>query len=119
MMGMFVQQLVGDRFGQMGKDDVTTLLMKRFTDLEQTEAEILTDMAKNYRRIGRKRREDQRSEINRVTKEQEKHMHRSWSGTKHKMGKAWSEGVSDPIKEFGRGMGTGIEEMATGVGDWW
>ena len=117
MMGTFVRQIVGDRFGTSSEEDVTTILMKRFTDLERTEAEILGQMAQQSRTLGRERRREQAAEVDRVVRTQEQQMWHSWGGLKSQMGRQWKRDISGPLKEVGQDIGMGIERSFSRMGD--
>lgn len=116
VIGTMVRSLVGDRFGDIGEDDITSILMERFTGLDRSQAEILAKMSKEMGTISRQRRRDERAEIDRVIQSTERDMHTSWEATKSKMSQGWNSSIRDPLRQMGTDLGGAVSSIKKDIG---
>lgn len=118
-IGGMIRSIVGERFGELGEDDITSILMKKISGLDQTQAEILTKMSKEMGAISRQRRRDEVEEVDKVIQDTERAMHHSWEGTKSKVGKEWNKAIRDPIRDLGTTLGDNFEKAGQTISDDW
>jgi hypothetical protein len=105
VIGQIVSSIAGERFGEMGKDDIATLLMEKFSGLDQVHAEMLADMAKNQGRLGRQRRQEEIAALDQAIMRQERQIKGggflgiggAWRGFKQ----GWKENITDPLQQAG------------------
>lgn len=119
LVGSIVRSIAGDRFGEMGEDDIVTLLMDKFTGLDQTQAEILTRMSKEVGEISRVRRRDEREELDRVIRDTERGMYHSLEGTKTRLRQGWEEKVRNPVMQLGSDFRTRAGKDRQAIADDW
>lgn len=104
VIGQLVQQIAGERFGEMGRDDIATLLMERFAGLDEVHAEMLADLARNQTQIARARRREEVSELQQAIRDQERKLRPGFLGTgrlSREIGREWRQHVRDPIQQWG------------------
>lgn len=118
MIGAMVRSIAGERYGEMGKDDVASLLMDTFTGLDQTQAELLVRMSDEMTTISRQRRMDERAEMNKAIQDVERGL-KSWRGAKRSVREGWRSGVSDPLRQMGTVAAGSWAQQKEDVGDWW
>jgi len=90
------------------EEDIVTLLMKRFTNLQRAEAEVMVEMSKNAATIRQQQRQKIIQEVDReITQAQNQRS--SIRGRMGELGRMWGGAVEYPLREAGQAMGRGIE----------
>jgi len=107
-----VRDVAGSRGIAGAEEDIEMLLMKRFTNLNRAEAEVMVEMAREAATIRRTQRERTLQAVDNAINqaEQRKRGIRGW--WRQNVGREWEAQISNPLQELGQGLGGGIEERS-------
>ena len=97
------------------EDDVVNILMKRFTDLSRSEADLMVKISKEYTSIQDQKIRTMNSEMDRVIRDKEYKTTQSWESRKRRMKEGLSDAFYVPeLREWGGALYTATEEWSEG-----
>lgn len=113
-----VKSIAGDRYGELGQDDLIELLMKNMAGMDRKQAQLFAKAAKEGERILKERRSKLRAEMNAEFYEQDMRMNHSLDGSLERLKQTVGNYTSSPVQQAGGILSTGVENMMQGVGDY-